>query len=207
MLYSVVPEEYRANLDVETLLTEADYFYKNLPEQEHFKLQQFNSSTFCRMHSVRIYNNNLKNDRKPFNIRIDTYEKNYITNLVINKTLNDKFKNETEVLIYNELYFQKTISAIKLNKQIVCVTLLCIKPNTEIIQHTHEEKEYIVHTLLNDLDECGLQVFAENENIILNQKGQTFMHESHLPHGGKTNKSEVRLLSVCYAIEDNARLF
>jgi len=198
MLYKVVPEKYRINLDIETLLTEVDYFYKNLSEEECFKLQQFNSLVFARMHSVTIYNKKLKNNGKLFNIIIETYEKNYTTNLVIKKILNDKFKNGTEIPICNELFFQKTISAIKLNEQIVSATLIHIKPNTEIPKHAHKEKEYVVHTLLNNLEENGLQVFTENEHVILNQKGQTFMHEAYLPHGGKTNNSEVRLLSVSY---------
>jgi hypothetical protein len=193
MIYTHIPEHVKLDLDLFQI--EKEFYYENLPPQEKTKLAQFTSSSLCGTFYVDIHkpaapvlwNLHLNLVDKEPTVNKQRYSSKYVS-LVVDKTLYDYTNN------YN--FFPQTTQVIKANKNINSVSLLYFKPHTVLPCHVHEESEYIAHFLLNDTKNGCLDAYSENCSIKLNKRGDCFMHETNLPHGGRSTESEVWVLSV-----------
>ena len=215
MIYKDIPKIF--DLDIGVFKTELNYYLNNLPPEETARLEQYDATNMCRMYHNNIYHLSSKyfSQNKPNEINQASSLHNFnIFNLpelhysiykdVLrrNKIVDDAFYDHSS---FN--FFEKTIAAAKSNPHIIDVVLFKIKPNAIIYKHAHldHSKEYIIHTLLEDMDPGYLQVYssesenpADNEVIQISKVGDQFMHEAVIPHGGlvPANSKPAMILSV-----------
>ena len=193
MIYTEIPEYL--TVDIDTFEAEREFFFKNLPPQEQNKLKQFTQSPLCGTYYIDIYKPNTPG---LWNLHLNLVDKEPLVNP---RRYSSKY---IEALVDNTLYeyaskynfFKNTVQTVINSPKINSITLLYFKPQAILPCHKHGNPEFVAHTLLNHVGDGCLRAYSEESVIELTKKGQTFMHETHLPHGGRATTSELWILSV-----------